>query len=216
VKVTILTDDQRSDAWRSARLGRLTGSRAKDILKSIRSGGEAAARRDYRLQLVCERLTGRADEDGYVSAEMQRGTDMEPAALAAYEAETGQIVQATGFLSADGLMVGCSLDGHVGDFAGIVELKCPKSATHLGYIREGLMPAAHLPQLRHNLWVSGAEWADFCSFDDRLPEDLQLFRVRVTREEAKLDDYEKEARAFLAEVDRELEALIALRKRSAA
>ena len=57
--------EQRSEEWRTLRLGRLTASRAADVLATIKSG-EAAARCDYRLQLVVERLTGqrvgRADQ----------------------------------------------------------------------------------------------------------------------------------------------------------
>src|SRR3990167_2803864 len=94
---TIVTAEQRSPAWRAARLGRLTGSRAADMLAQIKSG-EAAGRRDYRLQLVCERLTGESQEDSYVSKEMQRGIDLEASAFAAYEAATGELARKTGFL----------------------------------------------------------------------------------------------------------------------
>ena len=198
---------QRSAEWFAARLGRLTGSRAKDMLATIKSGGWAAARLDYKLELVCARLTGRADEGGYVSAEMQRGTDLEPAAFAAYEARTGQVVHRSGFLAHDEHLAGCSLDGHVGDVAGIVELKCPKTATHLRYLRDGRVPSDHLPQILHNLWITGAAWCDFVSFDDRLPEALQLFVVRVERDDAAIAEYERKALAFLAEVDNEYAAL---------
>lgn len=197
--------EQRSPEWFAARLGRLTGSRAADMLATIKNG-EAAARRDYRAQLVVERLTGQPQEDGYVNAVMQRGIDLEPTAFAAYEAATGHLTRRTGFLAHTALMVGCSLDGDVDDFAGIVELKCPKSATHLKYLRSGGLPADHKPQILHNLWVTGAQWADFVSFDDRFPPPLQLFRVRVERTpalEIEIAAYATCAEKFLAEVDRE-------------
>lgn len=198
--------EQRSDAWFLARLGRLTGSRASDMLATIRSG-EAAARRDYRLQLVCERLTWQSQEDAFVNAAMQRGVECEPLAFAAYEAQTGQMVQRTGFLAHLTHQAGCSLDGHVGDFDGLIELKCPKSATHLRYLRAGVMPSDHLAQVTHNLWVTGAQWCDFVSFDDRFPEALSLFVVRVLRDDAAIADYEAKALAFLTEVEREVEAV---------
>jgi hypothetical protein len=203
---TICTADQRSPEWFAARLGRLTGSRAGDMLATIKSG-EAAARRDYRLQLVCERLTGQLHEEPFVNAAMQRGIECEPLAFAAYEALTGQMAQRTGFLAHTAHMAGCSLDGHIGQFDGILEVKCPKSATHLRYVRGGSVPAEHLPQITHNLWITGAAWCDFLSFDDRFPPPLQTFLVRINRADVDLASYEKAALTFLAEVERDTAAL---------
>lgn len=200
---TVITAEQRSAEWFTARLGRLTGSRAKDMLSQIKSG-EAAGRRDLRMQLVCERLTKTLQEDGYVNAAMQRGIDCEPLAFRAYEALTGHVADRTGFLAHNALMVGCSLDGHVGEFDGILELKCPKSATHFGYLRTGGVPSEHLAQITHNLWVTGAEWCDFLSFDDRFPPKLQTFLVRVPRDEAAIAAYADKALTFLEEVEREV------------
>src|SRR4051812_22312832 len=95
--VIMLCTEQRVPEWYQARVGRLTGSSAADMLARIKTG-EAAARRDLRMRLVCERLTGQAQEDTYVSPAMQHGIDMEDAAFAAYEAHTGQIAQRVGFL----------------------------------------------------------------------------------------------------------------------
>lgn len=190
-----------------ARAGRLTGSRAADMLATIKSG-EAAARRDYRMQLVCERLTGRPQEDGFVNAAMQRGIDLEPKAFAAYEALTGSVVSRTGFLAHNTHMAGCSLDGHIDNFKGILELKVPKSATHLKYWRgKGEAPAEYLPQITHNLWITGAEWCDFLSFDDRYPEEMQTFLVRVRRDDVDIEGYEQAALKFLAEVETEVSAI---------
>src|SRR5437879_4169734 len=116
---TVVTAEQRSDEWHRARLGRLTGSRAADMLATVKSG-EAASRRNLRTQLVLERLTGRVQETGFVSAAMQQGIDREADAYAAYEALTGQHLVRTGFLRHDTLMVGCSLDGHAGDFESLI------------------------------------------------------------------------------------------------
>jgi hypothetical protein len=204
VKFKVIDYPQRSREWFSARAGRLTGSQAKDMLAQIKTG-EAAARRDLRCKLVVERLTGIPQEDGYVNADMQWGIDQEENAFAAYEAHTGIVARRTGFLCSDSLMVGCSLDGDVDGFTGIVELKCPKSATHLSYLREPRAPANHRAQILHNLWVTGAEWCDFVSYDPRFPEHLRLFVVRVPRVEIDILAYSKQAEVFLAEVDAEVE-----------
>ena len=58
---SIVNAPQRSPEWFAARAGRLTGSMAGDMLATIKSG-EAAARRDYRLQLALERLTGNIEQ----------------------------------------------------------------------------------------------------------------------------------------------------------
>lgn len=203
MKPLIIEADQRSPEWFQARLGRLTGSRAGDMLARIKTG-EAAARRDLRLQLVCERLTGQLQEDGYTNGAMQRGIELEPAAFAAYEALTGHLARRTGFLQHPTLMAGCSVDGDVDDFTGIVELKCPKSTTHYRYLRlRGAVPPEHLAQITHNLWITGAAWCDFLSYDDRFPVGAQTYLVRVTRDDVDLAAYEAEAVRFLAEVEAE-------------
>lgn len=203
---TVIDAEQRSPDWFTARLGRLTGSRAGDMLATIKTG-ESAARRDLRMQLVCERLTKTLQEDPFINAAMQRGIDLEPAAFAAYEALTGQMALRSGFLAHDTQLAGCSLDGHVGAFAGILEVKCPKSATHLRYLKGGAVPSDYLPQITHNLWVTGAQWCDFLSFDDRFPVPLQTFLVRVERAAVDLKAYEQKALAFLAEVEVEVTSL---------
>jgi len=206
VRFVIINADQRSPEWFKARAGRLTGSRAADMLLTIKSG-ESAARRDYRLQLICERLTGQPQDDLFINAAMQRGIDMEPFARAAYEAKTGNVAVQTGFLSHVTHQAGCSLDGHVDAFAGIVELKCPKSATHLRYLREGVLPKEYVPQVTHNAWIAGADYVDFLSYDDRFPSELQVFYVRVLVKDLDIAGYEQAALAFLAEVDNEVNAL---------
>jgi YqaJ-like recombinase protein len=209
VSFTVIDAEQRSPTWFAARLGKLTGSRAADMLSTIRTG-EAAARRDLRVQLVVERLTGLLQEEPFQNAAMLRGIECEPLAFAAYEALTGAVAVRTGFLAHDTYAAGCSLDGHVGAYTGIVELKAPKSATHLRYLRGGALPSEYLPQVTHNLWVTGAAWCDFLSFDDRFPAQLQTFLVRVEATDLDLAGYEKKALAFLAEVDAEVAATLTL------
>lgn len=206
---TICTAPQRSAEWFAARTGRLTGSRACDAIDFLKSGSkaESAKRRDYRYQLIAERLTGLPQEDGYSNAAMERGVEKEPDARGAYEVLTGRVARESGFLAHTTYLAGCSLDGHIGDFAGILELKCPKTATHLEYLRTGKVPDKYLPQIWHNLWITGAAWCDFLSFDDRLPENMQTFLVRVERDEQAIDRYADAALTFLAEVDREVASL---------
>jgi hypothetical protein len=203
MKFTIINADQRSPEWRRARAGRLTGSRADTVLMKGRKKGEPSkTRRDYIMQLVGERISGMADENLLWTADMQRGIDLEPMAFAKYEAVAGVVVRRTGFLRADELLAGCSLDGDVNGFSGIVELKCPKMTTHLGYIADpDSLRHEYFDQVRHNLWISGAVYCDLISFDDRMPRKRQLLRVRIERHNAELAEYQTAALEFLAECD---------------
>lgn len=196
---------QRSPEWFALRAGKLTGSCAKDMLAKIKSG-EAAARRDLRFKLLAERLSGQSQEDTYVNAAMQWGTDHEAEAIAVYEAVRGVIVDPIGFVEHDELPVGTSPDGFVND-DGIVSIKCPKTATHIRYVREGVEPSEHGAQNTHELWLTQRAWIDFVSYDPRLPDGLRLFIVRVTRPKVELDGYGRDVAAFLADLETEINTI---------
>ena len=201
---------QGSQEWFAARLGKVTASRIRDVVAKIKTG-EAAARRDYRIQLVTERLTGRKEE-GFTSADMQWGTDTEPLARSSYEAETGNLVAEVGMIDHPTIgMTGASPDGLVGA-EGMLEIKCPKTATHLQTLMEGSVPTQYIPQMQWQMAATGRQWVDFVSYDPRLPEQYQLFTVRVQRDEALIAEYEKEVVAFLKEVDATIEGLLNWKK----
>jgi hypothetical protein len=151
-----------------------------------------------------------------VSGDMKRGNALEPEAVLAYETHTDRIVQTVGFVSIEGERIGCSPDGYVGDWEGIVEIKAPRAATHLCYLRAGVVPEDYRHQLVHNLYVTGANWCDFVSWCPQFPEPLRLFIVRYARNEAELAAYELTLRQFLAEVDKEVNAIRALVTEAAA
>lgn len=89
--------EQRSDEWFAQRLGRVTASKVKDVMAKGRSGAPSATRQNYMMQLLCERLTGKREE-GFTSAAMQRGTDLEPIARSAYEFNAGVMTIETGLI----------------------------------------------------------------------------------------------------------------------
>jgi hypothetical protein len=214
---TVKNDPQRSAEWFASRAGRLTGSVADVLYKEGRKKGEiSVARRDLILKLACERITGMSLEEEFtLPAHMQRGIDKEADAFAAFEAATGLLASTSGFLSHDTLQAGCSLDGHVGDVSApeaILEVKCPKTHTHIGYLRAGVVPPAYMPQVTFNMWLTGAPMAYFASFDDRLPADLALLVVEHKRDEAAITDCEARVIAFLDAVKAEVAALETMRK----
>ena len=200
------TAPQGTPEWLADRAGKVTASRAADLLATIRSG-EAAARRNYRVQLVAEILTQQPAEDGFVSAAMQRGKDLEPQARTAYELLTGQLVREVGFIARTDIPIGCSPDGVIGDFEGLLELNVPLPATHLGFLKAGVAPADYVPQITHQLLVTDAAYVDFLSYAPAFPEHLQTFLIRVRREDVDLTAYDRALRAFLREVEQEVESL---------
>lgn len=203
----ILDCPQRSPEWFTARLGKVTGSRAKALLVTIKKG-ESAARRDLRTQLGLERLTGIDCERSFQRpAWMIDGEMLEAEALSQFEESMRVSVRRTGFIQHDELMAGCSLDGDIDNFKAIVEAKVPKPATHLGYLRTGELPEMYVPQITHNMWITGAEKAYFISYGPEFPDKLKLQILEIPRKDLDLDGYEKLLRAFLAEVDAELEQM---------
>lgn len=202
----IVEAEQRSPEWFAARAGRLTGSVAGDMLARTKSG-YSTSRRNLALRLVLERLTGKPQETSFVSAAMQAGIDREPLAFAAYEALTGDVAQRTGFLAHTVHMAGCSLDGHMGDFAKLMSIKCRQPAAHLDFIRSGTIPADAMAQIRHELWMTGALEHDYFSWSPDFPLELQSRVVTVKRVDADIPAYADEALKFLAEVETECEAV---------
>jgi putative phage-type endonuclease len=197
---------QRTDAWFAERAGHCTASRAADVLAKIKSG-EAALRRKYRLNLVTERLTGNP-VTGYQNAAMIWGTQTEPEARMALEATTGALVQEVGFIKHPTIpWVGCSPDGVIGD-DGLLEIKCPESTTHLEWLEQNRVPPEHIPQLQFQLWVTERKWVSFASYDPRFPPGLQLFIVRVERDEDYIKQLHADVCAFLLEVEGMVERLL--------
>ncbi len=197
----VIVVEQGSDDWFEARLGRATASRFKDVMLKIRSG-EAAGRKNYRFELVAERLTGERQE-GFTTAAMQWGTETEPVARLKYELSTGNDVEETGFFAHPELMAGASPDGLIGD-DGILEIKCPNTATHIETLRKRNVPSTYYWQVQGQLWITGRKWCDFVSFDPRLLENAQYFSVRVERNEQHIRELESEVREFLNEVEQEI------------
>lgn len=178
---------QQGDSWVRNRIGRITGSRIADacsylVIKS-RAGESSAKRNNYRMELIAERLTGRA-KDHYVSPAMEHGTATEDDARLYYEAALRQMCEPVSFvLHPTYDFTGSSPDSLVGE-DGVLEIKCPESTTHLQYVLEGKIPGEYLPQIAWELACTGRRWADFVSYDPRIQDDsLRFFYRRVLRSE---------------------------------
>jgi putative phage-type endonuclease len=191
--------EQRSDEWFAARIGKVTASRVADVIAKTKTG-YSATRDNYMAQLVCERLTGEKGES-FTNAAMQHGTDTEPLARAAYEAHADVLVDEVGFVPHPSIiMAGASPDGLVGD-DGLLEIKCPNTATHIETLLFQNVPSKYNTQMQFQLACTGRSWCDFVSFDNRLPQELQLFVKRVPRDDLFIKQAEAEIVRFLNELD---------------
>jgi putative phage-type endonuclease len=188
---------QGTEAWLIERAGHATASCFDAVLAKIKSG-EAMTRRKYRLRLVTERLTG-LPTPSFKNAAMEWGVATEPFGRMAYEAATGMLAIEAPFRKHPTIAwCGCSPDGEIED-DGLLEIKCPDSTTHVEYLTAGVMPSDYIPQVQGQMWVTGRAYCDFVSFDPRMPANLQLFRVRVERDDAYCERLEAEVLQFLDE-----------------
>jgi putative phage-type endonuclease len=199
--------EQRTEEWFAARCGKVTASRVADIIAKTKSG-PSASRENYLAQLVCERLTGKPAES-YSNSAMQHGTDTEPYARAAYEARMDLLVTEVGFIDHPWIpMSGASPDGLANE--GMVEIKCPNTATHIDTLLSRTVPAKYITQMMWQMACADRPWCDFVSFDPRLPERHQLFIKRINYDPEMVNLLENSVIQFLGDVDLKIQQLESL------
>lgn len=196
---------QGSPEWHAIRLGKVTASRIADVCARTKTGW-GASRKNYMAELVAERLTG-VRGDGFTNAAMQWGVDMEPEARLAYEFYRDATVVQVGFVPHPTIGdTGASPDGLVGD-DGLVEIKCPNTATHIETLRGGACAEKYFLQMQWQMVCTGRQWCDFASYDPRMPESMRLFVDRVQRQESTTAAIEKAVLSFLTELRETVHAL---------
>jgi putative phage-type endonuclease len=190
---------QGSDEWLNFRLGKVSASRVSDVMAKNKSG-PSATRKNYLMELLCQRLTGRREES-FTSDAMKRGTAMEPIARSAYEVANGVMVMETGcFVHPDIASFIASPDGLVGT-SGLLEIKNPNTAQHVDFIRTGKIDTGYELQMLAQMACTGRQWVDYVSFDDRLCEPLQYRCKRFHFDAARAAKMLTEITAFIAELD---------------
>lgn len=200
--------EQRTPEWFAIRCGKATASRIADITARTKSG-YSASRANYAAQLVAERLTG-VPADSFCNGAMQWGIDHEAEAREAYCRHQLCAVTEIAFVEHPSIaMSGASPDGLVGD-DGMVELKCPNTATHIDTLLGGGFADKYVKQA---LWQLSCQperqWNDLASYDPRLPESMRLFVQRIPRDDAAIATLEAEVVSFLGEVEETVAQLLA-------
>ena len=197
--------EQGTQEWLLARCGKVTASRVADIMAKTKSG-YSASRGNYMAELVCERLTG-VPTDTFKSAAMEWGTAHEPHARAAYEAVGGVLVEEVGFVPHPSIPdAGASPDGLAGS-VGLIEIKCPNTATHIETLLSGKVPDRYNTQMQWQMACTGRTWCDYVSYDPRMPENMRLFLARVFRDQSAILAMETEVLTFIHELIDKVAAL---------
>lgn len=188
---------QGSDEWHLSRIGNLTASRCHEAVARIKSGYSASR---YKLmdELVNERLTGERRVITQ-SAAMQWGVETEPLARQAYEQILGVDVYETGSVPHPLIAESsASPDGLVGD-DGLIEIKCPNTATMVGTVIKGEIPVAYQTQMMWQLACTRRDWCDFVMYDPRLPEKRNIWIKRFEPSRKDIELLELDVIEFLQE-----------------
>jgi hypothetical protein len=167
--------DQRSPQWFVLRAGIPTAS---EFHRIVTPGGKPSRQAEgYLYSLLAEYVVGHPIT-GPETDWMQRGQELEDEAIKAYEFQTGVETQPGGFITLDSGLVGCSPDRLVGK-DGLLEIKCPKESTHVGYLLTGQLEDDYRPQLQGQLWVAERAWVDVVSYHPQMPPRV----MRVERDD---------------------------------
>ena len=191
------TLEQGSPEWLQARCGSLGASRIGDAIAKTKSGW-GASRENLMAELAIERITGKPTET-YVSAPMQWGKDNEDDARTAYEFRYDVEVKQVGLIRHPTIRgTHASPDGLVGD-DGMVEIKCPNSATHIATLKGAVIPLKYRLQCQWQMICADRQWCDWVSFDPRMPESMRMECRRIHREDSKV--LEADVKEFLDELE---------------
>ena len=195
--------EQRSEAWLQARLSLPTAS---NFFKVVTSKGEPSKQADaYAAFLAAEKYAGTTIDD-LGTAYMDRGTELEDQAIAAYAFMTDTDPQKVGFVTDDLGRWGCSPDALVGD-RGLLEIKCLKTENHvkalLRFSEKGDADPAYYQQVQGQMMITARDWCDLVFYHPLLP----LVRVRHERNEDFMKNLQAQLGLLIKERDRISEAI---------
>jgi predicted phage-related endonuclease len=140
-------------------------------------------------------------QEHFVNAAMEWGIEQEPMAAAAYEARKGVMVEECGFFNHPTVLKsGATPDRLVGT-DGVLEIKNPTTGTHIDTILGAEIDFDYLCQMAYEVDCTGRKWADFVSYDSRLPGNLVYFCKRYTPPMEFIESIRAEVIKFNAELD---------------
>lgn len=170
--------DQYSSEWYALRMGIPTASCFDQIVTPAK-GDLSKAHRKYAYRLVYERLLHMPTQSLDGIEHMERGKELEPAAVRQYEFGEEIETKPIGFVTTDDGRIGASPDRLLVGRPAALEIKCPLGHTHVGYLLDG-RGVEYTPQIQGQLYVCELEYVDFYSYHPQMPPVL----VRTHRDEA--------------------------------
>lgn len=151
-----------------------TASRFSQI---VTSKGERSSQRESYMNELVDNAFG-VMHGSFSSFHTERGTILEPRAIAEYTRVTGLLPKKEHFLVSKCGTAGCYVDGLVNE-DGLLEAKCPSFNVHSGYLSKKVFPTTYKQQVQGELFITERLWCDFFSFYPGKDN----FLVRVERDE---------------------------------
>jgi len=192
--------EQLSPDWLAYRCGKVSASKMSDVMAK----GTGVTRKKYLTKLAVERITNTPIET-YSSASMAQGTEREPDARNAYSFMANVDVLEVGFIDHPEINgYGCSPDGLVGE-DGMIEIKSPELHTHIetwlkfkaGKTPREIVGGTYYKQIQSQVDCAERLWTDFVSYNPEAPQELQVFIMRIPRDDAFIEDIHSEVERFI-------------------
>lgn len=191
--------EQGSDSWMQMRVGFITASEVWRLMPGAK-GSYLKERDNYLAELACEILTNEPYQH-FVTKEMERGKELEHLARSAFEGETGQMVEEVAIIEHDTIkMLKGSPDGILGN-DGCIEIKMPNTANHFKTIQTGKIDRKYIFQMNVVMMCGNFKYCQFISYDDRAPENLQLYIKRIDKDKLICENIHIEILKFCKELE---------------
>jgi putative phage-type endonuclease len=187
-----LNFDSREE-WLNFRLGKISGSRLKDIIVKRGTG----KKKGY-YELIAERIAVPADDEN----PMDRGTRLEEEALARFEQETKKKVDTSLIVwqSEESENIILSPDGVISEYEA-VEVKCLSSASHIEAWLTQEIPSEYQDQaLQYFVVNPSLETLYFTFYDPRIPA-KDFFVIEVGRDKEKVEEYLAYEKSIMEEIN---------------
>ena len=192
--------EQGTEKWFFVRKTDVTGT----VLKSI--CGTPKAYEEAKFEMVANRLTVGVDMEN--ENPMERGTRLEPEAIAAFEFETGKTVTRTGYCQSDtNPQIANSPDGLIPAEDAAIEVKCPGGKNYMKIVILNAIPDEYIYQIHQYFIVNEKlKTVYFTAYNPDIPYH-PLHIITVTREMfgAEIDASQQKEEVFLQEVNEMLE-----------
>ena len=160
---------QNTEAWEALRSSMPTASAASQLVTS--TGKPSTSMKKYAAKLAQNKYAGKSVDAWKGNKHTERGHEIEPESISAYEFQAGIPTSVVGFCTDDHERYGASPDRFAGE-DGLVEAKCLPER-HLDallyYKKHGKCPSERIPQVQFQMMVCEKEWCDVLFYHPDLP-----------------------------------------------